>query len=333
MCLQDPAGRAGRPGARSCSANAQRRPARRTRQPGTTRPWCASRTAPRSLRPPISSHRSSTIHTTSVGSRPPTRSPTSTRWAAGPVVALNLVGWPRDVLPAGVIADILRGGAEIARAAGCHLAGGHSIDDPEPKYGLAGNRTSPTPTGCCATMLACAGQPISLTEAAGHRRAQQPSQGPRARCFRRPSRSWLRSTTWPRRPRSRREFARPPMSPDSVCSATCSNWPERRGVGAVIDAAAVPYLDGAREAVRDGYRQRGTRRNLHWVRPALDGPASQEEELLLLADAQTSGGLLVAGRAARGHGRSASSCRAGRPRWRCADPADRHAVAVAIVAC
>jgi selenide,water dikinase len=40
-----------------------------------------------------------------------------------PVVALNLVGWPRDVLPADVIADILRGGAEVARIAGCHLAG------------------------------------------------------------------------------------------------------------------------------------------------------------------------------------------------------------------
>ncbi len=51
-----------------------------------------------------------------------------------PVVALNLVGWPRDVLPAEIIADILRGGAEVARIAGCHLAGGHSIDDPEPKY-------------------------------------------------------------------------------------------------------------------------------------------------------------------------------------------------------
>jgi selenide,water dikinase len=63
-----------------------------------------------------------------------------------------------------------------------------------------------------------------------------------------------------------------------------------------VDAAAVPYLDGARQALADGYVSGGTRRNLDWVRPHLSASASVgEDELLLLADAQTSGGLLVAG--------------------------------------
>ena len=66
------------------------------------------------------------------------------------------------------------------------------------------------------------------------------------------------------------------------------------GVSAVVDAAAVPYLDGAREALRDGFVSGGTRRNLDWVRPHLDAGVD-EDELLLLADAQTSGGLLVVG--------------------------------------
>jgi selenide,water dikinase len=66
------------------------------------------------------------------------------------------------------------------------------------------------------------------------------------------------------------------------------------GVTARVDARAVPYLEGAREALRDGYVSGGTRRNLDWVRPHLDSGVS-EDELLLLADAQTSGGLLVAG--------------------------------------
>ncbi|MGZ6793660.1 MAG: selenide, water dikinase SelD, partial [Mycobacteriales bacterium] len=66
------------------------------------------------------------------------------------------------------------------------------------------------------------------------------------------------------------------------------------GVTAVVDAAAVPYLDGAREALRDGYVSGGTRRNLEWVQPHLDSTVG-EDELLLLADAQTSGGLLVVG--------------------------------------
>jgi selenide,water dikinase len=62
-----------------------------------------------------------------------------------------------------------------------------------------------------------------------------------------------------------------------------------------VDAAAVPYVDGARDALRAGYVSGGTRRNLDWVRPHADLSAVGEEEALLLADAQTSGGLLVAG--------------------------------------
>jgi len=57
----------------------------------------------------------------------------------------------------------------------------------------------------------------------------------------------------------------------------------------------VPYLDGARDALAAGYVSGGTRRNLDWVRPHLDADGVSEDELLLLADAQTSGGLLVAG--------------------------------------
>ena len=66
-------------------------------------------------------------------------------------------------------------------------------------------------------------------------------------------------------------------------------------IAAVIDAAAVPYLDGARPAARDGFISGGTRRNLDWVTPATDVGTVDELELLLLADAQTSGGLLLAG--------------------------------------
>ncbi|OAP20889.1 Selenide, water dikinase [Amycolatopsis sp. M39] len=67
------------------------------------------------------------------------------------------------------------------------------------------------------------------------------------------------------------------------------------GVTARIDPAAVPYLDGAREALRDGYVSGGTRRNLDWVSPHADLSRIAEDEALLLADAQTSGGLLTPG--------------------------------------
>jgi selenide,water dikinase len=56
---------------------------------------------------------------------------------ARPITALNLVGFPVSKLPKTVLAEILRGGADKVTEAGAVLLGGHSIDDPEPKYGLA----------------------------------------------------------------------------------------------------------------------------------------------------------------------------------------------------
>ena len=57
----------------------------------------------------------------------------------------------------------------------------------------------------------------------------------------------------------------------------------------------MPYLTGARQALADGFVSGGTRRNLDWVRPHTDLSAVSGDEALLLADAQTSGGLLLGG--------------------------------------
>jgi selenide,water dikinase len=62
-----------------------------------------------------------------------------------------------------------------------------------------------------------------------------------------------------------------------------------------VDCAAVPLIEGAAEALRAGFVPGGTRRNLDWVAPHSDFGSTPEDMLLLLADAQTSGGLLVAG--------------------------------------
>ena len=66
------------------------------------------------------------------------------------------------------------------------------------------------------------------------------------------------------------------------------------GVSAVVDSRAVPYVDGARRSLAEGFVPGGSRRNLAWVQPHLV-TGVEDDELLLLADAQTSGGLLVAG--------------------------------------
>jgi selenide,water dikinase len=67
------------------------------------------------------------------------------------------------------------------------------------------------------------------------------------------------------------------------------------GVTAVLDSSAVPLIDGALAALRDGYVPGGSRRNLDWVAPHADFGDLPDDILVLLADAQTSGGLLLAG--------------------------------------
>jgi selenide,water dikinase len=83
-----------------------------------------------------------------------------------PVVAVNLLGWPRDVLPMELVAEVLRGGLDVARQAGCHVAGGHSVDDPEPKYGMSVTGVA-DPARLMRNDAGTAGVPLTLTKPLG----------------------------------------------------------------------------------------------------------------------------------------------------------------------
>lgn len=209
-----------------------------------------------------------------------------------PVVAVNLVGWPRDVLPASLLREVLRGGLDVAAQAGCVVGGGHSIDDPEPKYGMA-----VTGVASAGRLLrndaAHAGLPLSLTKPLGVGVLN--------------NRHKATGEVFPEGVASMvalNDAAAAAALAAGVVAATdvtgfgllghLYKMMRASGVSAVIDSSAVPYLDGAREALRDGYVSGGTKRNLEWVRPQLSSSVS-EDELLLLADAQTSGGLLIVG--------------------------------------
>lgn len=210
-----------------------------------------------------------------------------------PLVAVNLLGWPRDVLPMELAREVLRGGMDIAREAGCHLAGGHSIDDREPTYGLA-----VTGVAHAERMLrndrAVAGLPLTLTKPLGvgvlnnrHKRTGQvfpQAVASMVTLNKAASEAALRSGV-----RAATDVTGFGLLGHLHKMARAS------GVTAVVDAAAVPFLDGAREAAEEGYIPGGTRRNLDWVRGSLDPGRASELDLLLLADAQTSGGLLIAG--------------------------------------
>ncbi|WP_084259527.1 selenide, water dikinase SelD [Microtetraspora malaysiensis] len=210
-----------------------------------------------------------------------------------PLVAVNLLGWPRDTLPMDLVAEVLRGGLDVARTAGCHVAGGHSVDDPEPKYGMAVTGLA-DPDRLLRIDAGRAGLPISLTKPLGvgvlnTRHKATGEVFPQAVAA---------MTTL------NRDAARAALAAGARCATDVTGFgllghlyklARASGVTAVVDVAAMPYLEGAREAVRDGYVSGGTRRNLAWVEPHLDPGSCDAAELLLLADAQTSGGLLVAG--------------------------------------
>ena len=209
-----------------------------------------------------------------------------------PVVAVNLLGWPRDVLPMELATEVLRGGLDVGRQAQCHVAGGHSVDDPEPKYGMAVTGIA-DPDRLLRNDTGKPGLPLTLTKPLGigvlnnrHKRTGE-----------RFGQAVATMTAL------NRDASQAALAAGVSCATDVTGFgllghlhklARASGVTAVVDAAAVPYLDGAREALAAGYVSGGTRRNLDWVRPYL-AAAVGEDELLLLADAQTSGGLLVAG--------------------------------------
>jgi selenide, water dikinase len=211
-----------------------------------------------------------------------------------PLVAVNLLGWPRDRLPMDLAAEVLRGGFDVTREAECHLAGGHSIDDPEPKYGLA-----VTGLASASRLLridaAVAGTPLSLTKPLGigvlnTRHKATGERFPQA----------IEAMTT-----SNRVASEAAVAAGATCVTDVTGFgllghlyklARASGVTARIDPTAVPYLDGARDAAQAGFVSGGTKRNLDWVAPHVEWRGDVEEvERLLLADAQTSGGLLIAG--------------------------------------
>jgi selenide, water dikinase len=216
-----------------------------------------------------------------------------------PVVAVNLLAWPREVLPFELATEVLRGGLDVATLAGCHVAGGHSVDAPEPMYGM-----SVTGVADFDRLLrndaGMPGLPLTLTKPLGvgvlnnrHKttgeRFEQAIDG---------------MTTLNDRARDLALAAGARCATDVTGFGLLGHLHKlarASGVTAEIQASAVPYLEGARESVADGYVSGGTRRNLAWVRPHADlsglsalAAEAVEQEALLLADAQTSGGLLVA---------------------------------------
>lgn len=209
-----------------------------------------------------------------------------------PLVAVNLVAWPRATLPLELLGEVLRGGLAVAREAGCAVAGGHTIDGPEPTYGMAVTGTA-DPQRLLRNNAGRAGLPLTLTKPLGvgilnNRHKQTGEDFPQA----------VASMVELNRAAAEAALAAGHTAATDVTGfgllGHLYKLARASGVTAVVDAAAVPYLEGARSSFAEGFVPGGSRRNLDWVRPHLQS-SYDDAELLLLADAQTSGGLLVVG--------------------------------------
>ncbi len=219
-------------------------------------------------------------------------------WAMGarPLFALNLVGWPVKALPLELLGEVLRGGAEAAALAGAPVVGGHSIDDPEPKYGMAvtglvhpdrilrnvgarpGDRlllTKPLGSGIVTTAIkrgvalgglldAVTRLMAELNRAAGEALVQSGA----VHALTDVTGFGLLGHAW--------------------------RMAEGSGVALRIRSQAVPVLDGVVDLAAADVVPGGSRANLAWVLPHLRADPDAALPLIVLADAQTNGGLLAA---------------------------------------
>jgi selenide,water dikinase len=212
-----------------------------------------------------------------------------------PATALNLVAWPVKELPLEMLARVLSGGAAVAGEAGVTIIGGHSIHDAEPKYGLAVTgfvdrdhivRSSTMKPGDVLFLTKPLGLGIITTAVKAGRAS-------------------------PEQLRAAVEVmvmlnAAASEAMTEIGVSACTDVTGfgllghlqialgHAGLSAAIDAAAVPFLHGTLELARAGMVPSGTRANLAFVEPGVDWGDLDEAEGLALADAQTSGGLLIA---------------------------------------
>lgn len=223
-----------------------------------------------------------------------------------PLFALNVVGFPTAKLPLDILSEILKGGAAVAAEAGIPILGGHSVDFDVPFYGLIVNGrvkasrlrrnvgarpgdalvlTKPLGSGVLASAL-------RARSLAGFLRRGPDVAGPEERAA-------VESMARLNRSAARAADAFEVSACTDVTGFGLLGHLREMAAGSRVDAvlsvASVPLLPGARRLAEEGFAPDGSRRNLEAARAYLDAvPGVSETDLLLLADAQTSGGLLFA---------------------------------------
>lgn len=212
-----------------------------------------------------------------------------------PEVALGFVGFPNDKLPLDMLREVLAGLQEVAARAGCAIVGGHTIADSEPKAGLAVVGTV-DPAHVWSHRSARVGHVLVLTKALGTGLVGQSLRAGTA------SPSLVAEAT--AQMLALNDRARDVGLEASASSGTdvtgfgllghLRNLVEASGVTAVLEAARVPLLEGALDLATTGPVPGGSKRNLTYASAVTSFEESIPDAMrLVLADAQTSGGLLL----------------------------------------
>ena len=219
-------------------------------------------------------------------------------WAMGgkPLFALNLVAFPNG-LPLEMLSEILEGGQRKAEEAGIPILGGHSIQDPEPKYGMAVTGTV-HPKRVLTNAGAKPGDALILTKPIGSGIATTAiKQGKASEDLSRrviPLMTELNKAAG-------EVFASPRYTVHALTDVTGYGllghlWEMMKGAGtrAELNLAAIPVLADVPALAAEGVVPGGTKANLEWVSPHVRFPEEFPDPIkLVLADAQTNGGLLA----------------------------------------
>jgi len=214
-----------------------------------------------------------------------------------PFLGLNIVSWPVDDLPLEMLGRVLQGGIDAASGVGFPVLGGHSITDPEPKYGMV-VLGFVEPRRMLRNSTAVAGDTLVLTKPLGLGMISTAVK--RGVATDEMLATAVELMTTPNRAAAEAVVEVGAGAATDVTGFGLLGHLHRMllasGVGAEIDASAVPVIDGAFDLARSGVVPGGTERNHVYVAPHVSWGDLTEPEQLILVDAQTSGGLLIATR-------------------------------------
>ena len=210
-----------------------------------------------------------------------------------PILGLNLVGWNTEELSTEILLAVLQGAGEAAAEGGWITVGGHTVDDPEPKFGLA-VVGEVHPDRILTNAGLRPGDSLVLTKALGAgvvATAMKAGQAPEEAVD-----AAVASMT-----RLNRDAAACALDAGAAGATDVTGFGllghlRSMATGSEVDvelvASDVPVFPGVADLVAAGFVAGGTRRNLAWASERLDAAGVDEATLIVLADAQTSGGLL-----------------------------------------